>query len=206
MMKNYLLIAILFTSYQLFSQEAYFLAGSNFTKYVFKSSEGGLSTLLQSGTGSTFEIGYSTPIKLKQTHYSIGLTLNDYNTIAGSLSESYNWNTKYIGVQNALNYRYAVSKDFLVSAKGGLNLSTMIYGKQNTNGAIYDLMGQEEFSGIIISPFVGVQTSYKLNDIGYLSLGYAFSKSMNPFNSSQEKLSFNTNQILFGIQFNINKN
>jgi hypothetical protein len=81
----------------------------------------------------------------------------------------------------------------------------MIYGKQNSNGVVYDLIGQNEFSGIFISPFVGLQTRYRLNDLGYLSLGYAFSKSLKPFNNSTEKLSFNTNQILFGIHFNINK-
>jgi hypothetical protein len=205
MIKNYLLIALLITSFQLFSQEAYFLAGNNFTKYIFKSSRGDSATPLQSGSGSNYEMGYSTPLKVKDTYYSLGLTLNDYNAVAGSPSESYKWDTKYIGIKNAVSYNYSVSKDFLLSIKGGLDLSTMIYGKQNTNGAVYDLMGQKEFSGIFISPFVGLQTRYKLNELGYLSLGYAYSKSLKPFDNSTEKLSFNTNQILFGIHFNINK-
>ena len=205
MMKNYLRIAFLITSFQLFSQEAYFLAGSNFTKYVFKSSGGTIATQLQSGTGSTYEMGYSIPFKNQESYYSIGITLNDYNALAGSQSESYRWDTKYIGIQNALSYNFSVSNNLQFSAKGGVNLSTIIYGKQNINGAVYDLTGQNEFSGIFISPFVGVQTRYKLNDLGYLSLGYAVSKSWNSFNNSEEKLSFNTNQILFGIHFNINK-
>lgn len=205
MMKNYLLILFLIVSFQLFSQEAYFLAGSNFTKYVYKNATGAMTIPLQSGTGSTYEMGYSMPLKISNVHYSLGITLNDYNAVAGSQSESYKWDTKYIGVQNAVSYNYAVSNDFELSVKGGVNLSTIIYGKQNINGVVYDLMGQDEFSGIFLSPFVGVQTRYKLNDLGYLSFGYAFSKSLNLFNSSQEKLSFNTNQILFGIHFNIHK-
>jgi hypothetical protein len=206
MIKNYLLIAFLITSFQLFSQEAYFLAGNNFTKYVFKSSKGAMTTQLQSGTGSTFEMGYSMPFKNEKIYYSIGLTLNDYNAVAGSQSESYQWDTKYIGVQNAISYNFTLSNNFQLAVKGGVNLSTLLYGKQNINGAVYDLMGQDEFSGLFLSPFAGIQTRYRLNDLGYLSLGYTFSKSMNPFNTSEEKLSFNTHQILFGIHFNINKN
>lgn len=205
MMKNYLLIAVLLVSFQLFSQEAYFLAGSNFTKFVFKNSGETMGVQLQSGTGSTFEMGYSIPFQNQKIYYSMGLTLNDYKAVAGSPSESYEWDTKYMGVQNALNYNFSVSYDFQLAVKGGVNLSTMLYGKQNINGAVYDLMRQDEFSGIFLSPFVGVQARYKLNDLGYLSLGYAFSKSLNPFNNSDEKLAFDTNQILFGIHFNINK-
>lgn len=205
MIKNYLLIAFLITSFQLFSQEAYFLAGSNFTKYVFKSSNGTMATPLQSGTGSSYEVGFSRPTKTEKFYYNIALTLNDYNAVAGSQFESYRWETKYIGIQNAATYNFDVYNDFQLTLKGGVNLSTIIYGKQNSNGAIYDLMRQAEFSGIVLSPFVGVQTRYKLNDLGYLSLGYAFSQSLKPFNTSAEKLSFNTNQILFGIHFAINK-
>lgn len=206
MIKNYLLIAFLITSFQLFSQEAYFLAGNNFTKYDFKSSEGTMTTKLQCGKGSTFEMGYSIPFKNERIYYSIGLTLNDYNAVAGSPSESYQWDTKYMGVQNALSYNLTLSNDFQLAVKAGVNFSTLLYGKQNVNGAVYDLMGQDEFSGLFLSPFAGIHARYRLNDLGYLSLGYAFSKSLNPFDTSEEKLSFNTNQILFGIHFNINKN
>lgn len=206
MIKNYLLIAFLITSFQLFSQEAYFLAGNNFTKYDFKSSEEAMTTKLQCGTGSTFEMGYSIPFKNERTYYSMGLTLNDYNAVAGSPSESYQWDTKYMGVQNALSYNLTLSNDFQLAVKAGVNFSTLLYGKQNVNGAVYDLMGQDEFSGLFLSPFAGIHARYRLNDLGFLSLGYAFSKSINPFDTSEEKLSFNTNQILFGIHFNINKN
>lgn len=205
MMKNYLLIAFLAVSFPLFSQEAYFLAGSNFTKYGFKSSGGAMTTQLQSGTGSTFEMGYSMPFKNEKIHYSVGLTLNDYNAVAGSPSETYQWDTKYMGFQNAVSYNFTLSNNFQLAVKAGVNLSTLLYGKQNINGAVYDLMGQDEFSGLFLSPFAGIYARYRLNDLGYLSLGYAFSKSVNPFNTSEEKLSFNTNQILFGIHFNINK-
>ncbi|MFV5692096.1 hypothetical protein ACM55K_08740 [Flavobacterium sp. LT1R49] len=205
MIKNYLLFAMVITSFQLFSQEAYFLTGSNISKYSYKTSGEAMTTQLQSGTGSSYEIGYSSPFKNKKISYNISITLNDYNAVAGSPANSYRWETKYIGVQNALSYNFKISNNFQFKVNGGLNLSTIIYGKQNINGVVYDLINQDEFSGIVFSPFIGAHIRYKLNDLGYLSLGYGFSKSLNPFYISPEKLSFCTDQILFGIHFNINK-
>lgn len=204
MIKNYLLCAMLIASFQLFSQEAYFLTGSNITNYTYKTSGESLTSKLQSSTGSNYEIGYSSPFKNKSISYDISITLNDYNALAGSPANSYRWETKYIGIQNALSYNFQIFNNFQLKVKGGLNLSSIIYGKQNINGVVYDLINQDEFSGIVFSPFVGIQTRYKLNDIGYLSFGYGFSKSLNPFYISSEKLSFSTDQILFGIHFNIN--
>lgn len=203
MIKSYLLFFLLITSSHLFSQKAYFMAGSNTTNYTFKSSEGVSATKLQSGSGSSYEMGISNPIFDQQIFYDISINLNEYNAIAGSPANSYQWDTKYVGVQNAVSFNFPVIDSFELMLKGGLNLSTIIYGKQIVNGAVYDLMGQDEFAGILFSPFVGIHTSYQVSDYGYLSLGYSFYKSLNPFNVSPDKLSFTTNQIQFGIHFNI---
>lgn len=203
MIKNYLLIALLITSLQSFSQKAFFVAGSNTTKYTFKSSEGAIATKLQSGSGSSYEMGYSSPIKEEQIFYEISINLNEHNALAGSPANSYKWETKYIGVQNAVSFNFPVIDYFELMVKGGLNLSTIIYGKQTLNGIVYDVKRQDEFSGILFSPFVGIHSSYQLGDVASLSLGYSFYKSLNPFNVSPDKLSFNTHQIQFGIHFNI---
>lgn len=204
LLKNYLLLVFLIATGQLFSQEAYFLTGSNFTKYAFNSSDGAMTTPLQSGVGSTYEMGYSIFLKNHNMSYSAGIALNEYNAMAGSPSNSYAWDTKYIGIQNALSYNYPVTNDLQLGVKLGVNLSTIIYGKQNINGAIHDLKNQAEFAGIVYSSFVGFQTNYKVNDLAYLSLGYALSKNLNLFNTTSDNLSFTTKQILFGIHFNIN--
>lgn len=203
MIKNYLLFGLLMFSSHLFSQKAYFVAGSNITNYSFKSSQGFMTTPLQSGTGSSFEIGFSNPLKGKKISYDIGVTLNDYNANAGSPANNYQWETKYIGVQNAISFNLPVAKGVQLMLNGGLNISTMIYGKQTSNGVVYDLFTEDEFSGVLFSPFVGAHAKCKVGEVGHLSLGYNFSKSLNPFNVSPDKLSFNTNQILFGIHFNI---
>lgn len=203
MIKNYLLLALLIFSSQLFSQKAYFLTGSNVTDYSFKSSEGEMTTKLQSGTGSSYEIGYSSALKGQKLFYDVSITLNEYNAVAGSPANSYKWDSKYMGVQNALSYHFPVGKRFQLMLNGGLNIATIIYGKQTSNGVVYDLVDEDEFAGLLFSPFVGAHAKLKLNELGFLSLGYSYSKSLNPFNVSPDKLSFNTNQILFGIHFNI---
>jgi len=206
MIKNYLLPIIMIMSFQLFSQEAYFLAGSNITKYTFKSSEGVMTTPLQSGTGSSYEMGYSSPLRENKIFYNLSLTLNDYNAVAGSPANNYNWQTKYAGIQNAVSYNFRVANNFLLVVKGGVALATIIYGKQTANGVVYDLTRQDEFSGLLFSPFIGAQAKYEINDFGFLSIGYSYLKSLNAFNASADKLSFNTGQLQFGIHFNINNN
>lgn len=205
MRKIYLLVIALIAMANSYSQEVYFLTGSNFTKYNFSSNEGFMTTSLQSGTGTNFEMGYTRPLKNNRFSHTVAINLNEYNAIAGSMANSYRWETKYLGVNNALNFSVPVTKNFKLSLKAGLNLSTIIHGKQEINGAIYDLKSQDEFSGLIFIPNTGVQLKYKLNDFGYLSFGYGLSKSLILFNISQEKLTTSTNQILFGIHINTNK-
>jgi hypothetical protein len=89
--------------------------------------------------------------------------------------------------------------------KGGLNLSKIVYGKQNTNGVVYDLLDQKEFSGVLFSYFAGTHINYKFNDLGYISLGYGLFNGLNTANSTQEKVTFKSSQVQFGIHFNINK-
>ena len=188
-----------------YSQEVYFLTGSNFTKYNFSSGQGSMATSLDSGTGTSYEMGYTRPLKNNRFSHSIGINLNEYNAVAGSLANSYKWDTKYLGVNNSLDFSIPLTTNFKLFLKAGLNLSTIIYGKQEINGAIYDLKSQDEFSGLTFVPYTGIHLKYKLNDFGYLSFGYGYSRSLILFNISQEKLTTSTNQILFGIHFNINK-
>jgi hypothetical protein len=197
-----LLIAIIAITNS-YSQEVYFLTGSNFTKYNFSSGQGSIATSLESGTGTTYEMGYTRPLKNNRFSHTFGVNLNEFNVVAGSLANSYTWNTKYLGINNSLDFTVPLSKNFKLFMKAGLNLSTIIYGKQSINGAIYDLKSQDEYSGLSFIPFTGVHLKYKINDFGYLSFGYGVSKSVILFNISQEKLTTSTNQILFGIHFNI---
>jgi hypothetical protein len=205
MRKLYLLLIVFIVFAKSYSQEVYFLTGSNFTKYNFSSNQGNATIPLQSGSGSTYEMGYTRPLKNNRFSHTVGVNMNDYNAIAGNASNSYYWKTKYLGVNNSLNYTFPITTNFRLLLNAGLNVSTIIYGKQESNGAYYDLINQDEFSGLIFVPYSGVHLRYKLNNLGYFSFGYGISKSLLLFNISQEKLTNTTNKILFGIHFNINK-
>ena len=205
MRKFYLLILFLLALTHSYSQEVYFLTGSNITKYNFSSQSESMVTALHAGTGSFYEVGYDFSLNSDALSYSAAFTLNEYNALAGSPASSYSWNTRYAGAQVSLNYMRSMTKRFKLGLRGGLNISKMVYGKQNLNGTIYDLSDQKEFSGLYFSYFGGVSANYKLNESGYLSIGYGYGNGLNTANSTQEKVIFDNQQILFGIHFNINK-
>lgn len=205
MRKIYLLLIALFVFSNYYSQEVYFLTGSNITTYHFSSEQGSMTTPLKSGTGIMYEMGYVRPLINKRFSHTIGVNLNEYNAVAGDFANSYKWNTKYLGVNNSINFMVPITTNFKLDIKAGINLSTIVFGRQEINGAFFDLKDQDEFSGLNFMPYTGLHLKYKINDLGYFSFGYGLSRSLILFNISQEKLTTSTNQILFGIHFNINK-
>ena len=200
-MRKLLTLALIVLSLQhMQSQEIYLQTGKNFTKYDYKSNNGS-SPSLQAGSGNFYEIGYVITLNNEKLKYAIGMSLNEYNALGGSTVNSYSWNTQYLGVQNTFSIAFVKKRGFEASANGGLGISTLIYGKQNINGQYLDLASQKEFSGLWIAPKLGLTASYNVDNDIYLSLGYAYSKSFNVSNSTEEKLSFNNNQIQFGVHF-----
>lgn len=195
------MLMMIVMSYQsIQSQEIYFKTGKNFTQYDYKSDTNS-SPSLQAGSGNFYEIGYVMKLNNEKLKYAIDLSLNEYNAIGGNAVSSYSWNTQYLGVQNTFSIAFVKKRGFEASANGGLGISTIIYGKQNINGEYLDLSSQKEFSGIWVAPKLGLTASYNVDNDICLSLGYAYSKSFNLSNSTDEKLSFNNSQIQFGVHF-----
>lgn len=203
MIKNYLLLIAFFSITHLFSQEIYLNSGNNFTKYIYKDSSGQSASGIQSGTGNFYEIGFAKPFFKNNMYYSAGISWNEYNAIGNNSVSTYNWNTKYMGIDGGLSYSFFPNRDLDFLIKAGLNAATIIYGKQEIDGVYYDLMDEKEFSGIIVKPSIGFQIKYHFSSFGFVSTGYNFSKSINITNTTDEKLSFNTNQIQLGIHFSI---
>jgi hypothetical protein len=200
-MRKLIMLMMIVMSYQsIQSQEIYFKTGKNFTQYDYKSDTSS-SPSLQAGSGNFYEIDYVMNLNNEMLKYAIGLSLNEYNAIGGNAVSSYSWNTQYLGVQNTFSIAFVKKRGFEASANGGLGISTIIYGKQNINGEYLDLSSQKEFSGIWVAPKLGLSASYNVDNDIYLSLGYAYSKSFNLSNSTDEKLSFNNSQIQFGVHF-----
>jgi hypothetical protein len=183
-----------------YGQEIYFQTGKNFTNYDYKGNSSD-SPSLQAGSGNFYEVGYVMTLNNEKLKYAVGLSLNEYNAIGGDINSSYSWNTQYMGIDNTFSIAFVNWNGLQASANGGVGISSLIYGKQNLNGQYLDLSSQKEFSGLWIAPKLGITGSYNVDNDIYLSFGYAYSKSFNVSNSTEEKLSFNNNQIQFGVHF-----
>lgn len=193
-----------------YSQEIYFLTGKNYTTYKLQyNGTETVNTLPKKGTGDSFEIGLAIPIKVQRLafdnnlNYTVGLTLNQYNAQAGDETRNYEWATDYIGISNALVFSFVKSDRLDLAIKGGFTAATIVNGSQKINNSKLDLTNQKDFNGIIFSPLVGLQAKCNLSEYGYLSLGYNHSRSVSLTNTTDKKLSFLTNQIVFGISFQL---
>lgn len=183
------------------AQEMYFLTGKNITSFDYKDSEGNKNENLQAGSGSTYEVGFTNNLGNDSFTYSVGVALNQYNALGSELSNSYRWETEYLGLNGSLSYNFITSDFIVLAAKGSLGFSTIIYGKQEMDGEFFDLKSNDEFKGIFLHPSVGLVAKSDIQNDIHLSLGYNYSKSFNLLNSSEEKLSINNSQIQFGIHF-----
>lgn len=188
----------------------YFNLGKNFSSLSYTNKSAYSDKLAINGVGDTYEIGYSMPLKyksykiFKDFRYSGSITLNDYNAIADWSSSHLEWKTTYLGLQNTVDYQFYDAFYFFLSAKAGLNISTLLSGKQIVNSSVYNLVQQNEFSGLVLQPLVGVYAKYYLSKNGYLTVGCNLSKSIKLGNNS-DKVSINTTQILFGGYFDLIK-
>lgn len=205
MKKLALLLIIYIFSQSTTAQEVYFYTGKNFTTYNFKNSSGATNPNLKNGTGNFYELGYTKPLANEKINVHIGLALNEYNSVGGNPTNSYSWNTQYLGIQSHVSYSLINNRSsFDILPQIGINLGTIISGKQTINGTYFDLIKEKEFSGLIVTPSLGLQVKYNLAAAGYISLGYNYCKSINLTNSTEQKLGFTTHQLLFGIHYSIN--
>jgi hypothetical protein len=210
MRKIILLLLFLFLVNMGYSQEIYFLTGKNYTNYKIRyNGSETVNSLEKKGEGDSYEIGLAIPIKVQRLafdnnlNYTVGLTLNQYNADAGDQANNYEWKSEYVGLQNSLVYSFVKSDHLDLAIKGGFNAATIISGSQKINNSRLGLTNQKDFNGIVISPLLGIQAKCNLSEYGYLSLGYNYSRSINLTNDTNKKLSFLTNQVVFGISFEL---
>jgi hypothetical protein len=101
-------------------------------------------------------------------------------------------------------YKALSLKRFDVLFNVGAKVATIVYGKQEIDGVFFDLMKEKEFAGVFIGSNVGLKLKYYIAPYASTSVGYNFCQSFNFSNKTEEKLSFNTNQVQFGLHLNIN--
>ena len=212
MRTTYLFIFIVLLTFNALAQEIYMSSGNNITSYDYKSSNGSDENLdFRSGSGNYFEVGYVHGLINYKLLYSIGFIYNEYNSKASNYATNYSWKTKYLGITNKISYN--LSKEYIECSNYGSGLRTFISvgfntsrltsGEQYINNYYYNLFGTEDFSGIIIQPFAGINSQYNISRNFKLTMGYNFSKSFALLNDSDEKISFNNHQFQLGFQISI---
>ena len=194
-------------SFSTYSQVVFFNMGKNFSTISYKNRSAFTEKLDINGVGDAYEIGYTDVLKyknFKDLKFTGSVTINDFNAMAESAINRLEWKTTYLGVQSTVDYQFYDAFFFFLSARAGLNLATIVRGKQSVNNAAYDLVGNNEFSGIVLQPVIGVYAKYYLSKNGYLSAGLNLSKSLKLGNNS-DNVSINNTQILFGGYFDLIK-
>jgi opacity protein-like surface antigen len=194
-----------------YAQDFYISTGKNISNFDYKSTNGSDENLdFRSGLGNNLEIGYTSTLKNNRYTYAIGLTYNEFNAEASNYATNYSWETKYLGIINKFSDNLSNTNSEWLSGIGitaflniGFVTATLISGKQFINNYYYDLGIHEDFSGILLQPFVGFSTQYNVSRNLKLNLGYNFSKTFNLLNNSNEKTSFYTSQFQLGIQVSL---
>jgi hypothetical protein len=205
MKKITLLLTVYIFSQNTTAQEVYFYTGKNFTTYDYKNSSGATNSNLKNGTGNFYELGLTHPLSYEKINIHLGLALNEYNSVGGNTTNSYRWYSQYFGIQSRASYSLIDRrKSYDILPHIGINIGTIISGKQTINGTYFDLTKEKEFNGILVTPSLGVQVKYNLAAAGYISLGYDYCNGINPTNSTEQKLAFTTHQLQFGIHYAIN--
>lgn len=190
-----------------YSQGVFFNLGKNFSSLSYKNKSAFTDKLRINGVGDAYEVGYTDVLKyknFKDLKYTGSVTINDFNAIAVSSVNKLEWKTTYLGIQSSVDYQFYDSFYFFLSAKAGLNLSTILRGKQEIDNSTFNLAHNSEFSGLILQPVIGVYAKYYLSKNGYLSAGLNLSKSVKLGNNS-DNVSINNCQILFGGYFDLIK-
>lgn len=204
-MKKIVLFVFFTLPLGLYSQNIYVKTGVNHTIYNYISSDGDKSTVLQPELGNAYEIGYTFPFrKLSRFSYETGLTLNEYNGVVGVSYSSIKWKTLYVGVQNSMAFSILKFNYFTLDAKVGLNVNTILYGKEAIDGVLYDLKKENDFNGLIFQSLFGLQANLVVSKDCHLSLGYNYSKSIST-SSYPQVFSFETSQIMLGAHFKMMK-
>ncbi|WP_338409936.1 hypothetical protein [uncultured Flavobacterium sp.] len=204
MIKKISVLIVMFSMSNLFSQEFFIQSGKNHTSYEFASPTVDSNLEYRSAIGDAFAFGYNHKFNQSNFAYQVSVTYNQYNAAASNGATNYTWNTSYMGLQNTVSYSLRDKiKKIQIFLNAGFNTATVLRGDQFINTLYYDLKNQDEFSGIILQPLVGLNMQYTISDKIKLSLGYNFSKSFHISNSTDEKVSFLTNQIQLGLHFPI---
>jgi hypothetical protein len=212
-------LLVLIGSGLLVAQEIFIKTGFNSTTYDFRSVAGDRLLNFTPGIGSSIEMGMGFPLVPKKTKeqldklersYSpnwlkneVSLNLDSFNSFGGNSNNNYSWETTYGGLRNTLSF-LAHFGEVELGIKGILGASGMLSGTQVINSSRFPLMGQDDFSGIFVRRGGGVSASYPVFQRGFLNLTYTYTKSSRLGGPTEQRVSFLTQSLLFGVYVQLN--
>jgi hypothetical protein len=202
-----------------FGQEIFIKTGFNSTTYDFRSVSGDQLLEFSPGIGSSIQTGMGFPFLLKKSKedstqvgpsYSphwfkneVSLNLDSFNSFGGNSNNNYSWETTYGGLTNTLSF-LAHFGEVELGIKGILGASGMLSGTQVINSSRFPLMGQDDFSGIFARRGGGVSASYPVFQRGFLNLTYTYTKSSRLGGPADQRVSFLTQSLMFGVYVQLN--
>lgn len=207
-MKNVLmLILCMCLSSYAYSQSFFIKSGKNFTNYKYESSALGTSVKLNSDSGNYYEIGAAFPLRFNSKFtYEFGVVLNELNSLVGNPAKAVSYKTEYLGLDNAILFSVLKLRHFVLDAKVGFGLHTIIYGKEEIDGVIHDLKIHSEFNGIFFKSLLGIQSKFNASKDIALTMGYDYHYDvLNTNNNNTQSLLIHNGQIKMGIYLTIDK-
>ena len=206
MKKTILLIFLMTLSIQVLKSQSIFIkSGRNLTNYKFSSSVNEAASL-QNEIGKSYEFGYISNLSArKRFYYGVSLGLEEYNASGSYSSNQLVWETSYANLKGLGYYTLYKNDRQHVSAKAGLGLATLIHGRQQINTSRYNLLKENEFKGLFISPQIGLSYNFAINNQMKLLVDYDYANQYSLTNTSDQKLSFINHSLSIGFSVNINK-
>ena len=187
------------------AQSIFIKSGRNLTNYKLSGTTN-QAVFLQNEIGQSYEFGYlSRQPEKKRFYYGISLGLEQYNATGGNYSpNNLTWETNYANLKGLGYFKILSANRNQIALKGGLGLATLIHGRQEINGTRYDLLKQDEFNGLLVSPQIGLAYSLQINKDINLHLDYDYANQFSVTNSSDQKLTFINHSLSLGFSVNIN--
>lgn len=187
---------------QIKAQSIFIKTGRNLTNYTFNSTS---LANLQNEIGQTLELGYTgyRPNN-KRFYYGLSAGIEEYNASGIILGSNLVWETTYANVKGLAYYELLHNEKNGIAIKSGLGLATMMHGRQQIDGKRYDLLKQDEFKGVFISPQIGLSYHMTINRMVSLCLDYDYAHQFSLTNTTDQKLQFINHSLSVGFSIDLN--
>jgi hypothetical protein len=196
-------------------QQVFLESGKNLSVFDYKNSKGEALDNLYGSTHVFLEAGYRTGSVIDNLQFSFGLSYNGYGASGSdeALGNYFNWDANYLGINLGMDYdlfkkRFTTNNlsDLSVYIKTSISPQYLIYGTQNINNQVINLIGEEQFKYPFIFFRGGCGVSYSVTRDITAYFQYMFGKGF-PVKSNSpadsEKLRIVSHNFGIGLFINL---